>query len=155
MRGAGFAMSFNKSSDAALEIFSILNAADMTIEILSCHLGQTNLEGDAAAEMLGVNLSRFTGTQGATGSTDPTARAMMTGFPSNIGTAIEAGVTNTSATQTLLEEQSFNLQAGWDYAPIPEERWWLSPSEGFVIAIPAPTGSVDWVGTFRWMEYGG
>ena len=154
MSGNVYTISMEKAAvSVALEVFSIDAPSDAVLEILSCRVGQLTLEGDANAEMLSIKFARFSGAQDATGTGNPTARPHNLGGAAS-GAVVESGCTGTSATQTTVLEDGWNVQAGWLYLPIPEERFWISPSQGFVVNLEAPT-SMTVTGSLTWREYGG
>lgn len=137
----------------AQDFFELTAPSDLVFCILSCHIGQSSDAGDAAAEMLTINITRYS-TSGSGGST-PTAR------PHHVGDAAtsvieEANNTTQGGTPVVLFSEAFNVQAGWHYVPIPEERIWVSPSGIIAIELPvAPGDSLTMSGSITYEVFGG
>jgi hypothetical protein len=56
---------------------------------------------------------------------------------------------------TMLED-TWNIQLGWLYYPVPEERIVVSPSDFITVALPtAPTDDLETSGTIVWEAIGG
>ena len=106
------------------------------------YLGQTSDVGDAAEEILQVQISRATGTAGS-GGTTPTARPHEVGTPA-FGGSVEMNNTTQAGTTTVLHEDSFNVRVGWQYTPEVDERFVISPSGVLVLELPvAPGDALD------------
>lgn len=100
------------------DVFEITVPSTSYVILLSCTLGQHTDFGDAAAEMLPVNITRY-----ATGGS---AGSLATPRPQQVGHGASAVVvdrnnTTQGATPTVVHSDTFNVQAGWQYRPLPEE----------------------------------
>jgi hypothetical protein len=115
------------------DVFEILAPATATIEIISANIAQKILSGDTNAEMLPVIFARATAS-GSVGATNTPA-------PHNIGHAatgatVEERNTTIATTLTRLFADTFNLQAGFYYEPLPRAILTIPPSGILVLSIP-------------------
>lgn len=102
---------------------------------------QSNIEGDAAAEMLPISIARTT-TLGTAG----TAIVPVGAEPSDPAGAHAAtidAVATVSTSLSVLASEGMNLQAGYHYLPAPEDRLWVPNvvTEGIVWQCAAPDAS--------------
>jgi len=139
---------------AAQDFFEINAPADSAVILHSCFIGQTSDVGDAAAEILGVQISRTTNGVAGSGGTVVTARPHAVG-DSAFGGTTECNNTTQTTTTTEIVSEAFNIQAGWFYQPAPDERIVISPSTTLVIEITAPTDSLTMHGRVTFEEIGG
>lgn len=139
---------------AIQDFFEVNAPADSAVVIHSIRIAQYSDVGDAAAEMLPVQISRSTGSSGS-GGTTPTAR------PHNLGTVafggtVEVNNTTQATTTTVLLSDAFNIRAGWLYNPPPDERMVISPSGRLVVELPvAPADELTMEGSITFEEIGG
>lgn len=137
----------------AQDFFELTAPSDLVFCILSCHIGNSSDAGDSQAELLPIHIIRYS-TSGSGGST-PTAR------PHHVGDAAtsvieEANNTSLGGTAVIVVADVFNVQAGWHYVPIPEERIWVSPSGIIAITLPtAPDDSLTMSGSITYEVFGG
>ena len=139
----------------AIQDFIEVNCpSDAVVVIHSIRIAQYSDVGDAAAEMLPVQISRSTGSAGS-GGTVPTAR------PHNVGTAafggtVEVNNTTQAGTTVVLLSEAFNIRSGWFYNPPPDERVVISPSGIVVVELPvAPADELTMEGSITFEEIGG
>ncbi len=138
----------------AQDFFEVNCPSDAVLRILSCRVGQYSDVGDAAAEMLPVQISKATGTAGSGGST-PTARPHMLGTVAFGGT-VEVNNTTQAGTTIVLLSEAFNIRAGWLYQPPEIEMFWMSPSEVLLVELPvAPADSLTMEGSITFEVFGG
>jgi hypothetical protein len=139
---------------AAQDLFEINAPADAVVAIHSIIIGQSSDYGDSEAEGLQIQISRSTGTSGSGGSTlTPVAHE---GGDAAFGGTVEANNTTQATTTTVIHSDTFNIQAGWQFRPTPEERIYISPSARVVVELPgAPTDAVTMSGTIVIEEIGG
>lgn len=136
---------------ALQDLFVLTAAATHCCEILAVRIGQGNLAADANAEMLEIELNRYVS---ATGGTAVTEQPHEVGHPT-ADAAVVRNDTTLGTTPTLLHADTFNIQAGWIYMPVPEERIWVPPSGVFAVTLPAaPDGSTTISATLTWNEIG-
>jgi len=137
----------------AQDFAEILAPSDAVVILHSVYVGQHTEEGDAAAEMLQINIVRYatSGSGGSAGVENPHE----IGFPA-AGSVVEFNNTTQGGTPVVLLADSFNVQAGWQYRPTPEERLVISPSGILAIELPtAPADSITFDITITWEEIGG
>lgn len=145
---------------AAQDLFELVAPADSTITIHSVRAGQSSDFGDAAAEGLSISFVRGEGTvtSGSGGST-PTPAPLESGFAAS-GATLEANNTTKmvvgTGTLTTLYNDAFNVQVGFLYQPVPEERIVVSPSDRMTVElVGAPSDALTMSGTIVWEESGG
>lgn len=153
--GRMYTASFNGVAvDAIQDLFEVNAPSDAIVKIHSITITQSSDVGDAAAEMLRIQLSKAPTASGSGGST-PTARPLETGDAAFGGT-VEANNTTQATGTVVIDEEAFNIQAGYFYRPTPEERIVLSPSERFVVELPvAPADELTMSGSITIEEIGG
>lgn len=138
---------------AAQDLFELTAPADAIIVLHSCYISQNTDYGDAASEGLTINVTRYS-TSGSGGST-PTPRPMEVGMPAS-GATSEANNTSQGGTPVVVHSEAFNVQAGWQYRPTPEERIVCSAGDIIAIELPsAPADSLTMSGTLYFDEIGG
>jgi hypothetical protein len=157
--GLVYTAEIDASISVAADIFNLLAPSDAVLEILGMELAQDNIEGDANADQIEILMSRVTGspTDGTGGST-PTPRPTHQGYPASGVTARAGDVTTklSGGTKVTLRRSSFNVAVGLFYTPIPEARYFISPSTRFLVEIPnAPDAATQFTGTIEWRELGG
>ena len=110
--------------------------------------------------MLAISFVRGIGsvTTGS-GGTTPTPSALETGFAAS-GATLEANNTTKmvvgSGSLVVLYNDDFNVQVGFLYQPVPEERIVLSPGDRMTVElVGAPADSLTMSGTIVWEEIGG
>ena len=119
---------------AVQDLIEVNAPADSVVIIHAIYLGQTSDVGDAAEEILQVQISRSTGSAGSGGST-PTARPHQ-GGDAAFGGSVEMNNTTQAGTITVLHDDAFNIRVGWQYLPPPEQRFIISPSGTLVLELP-------------------
>ena len=119
---------------AVQDLIEVNAPADSVVIIHAIYLGQTSDVGDAAEEILQVQITRSTGSAGSGGST-PTARPMQVGDAA-FGGSVEMNNTTQAGTTTVVHEDTFNVRVGWQYLPPPEQRIIISPSGTLVLELP-------------------
>jgi hypothetical protein len=138
---------------AAQDLFELNAPSTGVVEILSCRLGQSSDYGNTEAEGLRIGIHRSTGASGSGGSA-PTARPHNPLDTAYAGT-VEANNTTVATTLTQILSDVWNIQAGWLYVPIPEERIVIPPSGRLVFNLPAaPADSLTMSGTLTWQVLG-
>lgn len=123
---------------AVQDFITLTNAATTVIRLLRAEISQNSDYGDAQAEGLRVNLTRYA-TAGSGGSAvTPVKRAP--NDPASIVTAARNNTTRggTPATQAAW---TFNVQAGLLWVPTPAEYVYVLPSA--IIALEIPTAPAD------------
>jgi hypothetical protein len=139
----------NLPATNAFDVFEVIAPATASVYIHSIVFGQSGTAdfGDAQAEGLPIELRRHSGasTPGS-GGTTPTARPHISGDTA-FGGSVQASNTTVQAAGTIvtIRAEAFNVQAGYLYAPTPEERILLSPSESLIVRIPV--GPADAIAT--------
>jgi hypothetical protein len=163
MNGPIFTATFSAIAvSAAQDVFQLTTHATSRIEICEIFLGQYSDAGDAAAEMLSVQLVRGHTTTGSGGAAvtpvnfEPWSRAAVTTVLRNNTTIAADG------TAVILHSEAFNVQGGWLYKPFksgddnerPKVEAAGATNGLFVVRITAPADAVTMNGTIKWREYG-
>jgi hypothetical protein len=131
---------------AAQDLFEILAGSGKPFYLHEIVVGQTSDFGDAAAEGLGVRIKRATSgyTSGSGGSTPTPAKHLTSDSAS--GVTAEANNTTQAVagggTLTTLRAEPFNVQAGYQYLPTPETRYFFAAGEACVISLTAPADAI-------------
>lgn len=130
--GHMYTVSMLSNTISTSNILFHLNGITNGIVVLhSAFVGQSSDAGDASAEMLRVQISRSSSNSTASGSA-ATPRPHLVNDQAFAGTVRTAGTF--AATNLVLLNEAFNVQAGWYYQPTPEER----------IAIPPKSSGVSY-----------
>ena len=136
------------------DFFEINCPTDAVVVVLSARIGQYSDAGDAAAEMLPVQISRATGTAGS-GGTTVTARPHQGGYAA-FGGSVEANNTTQAGTTTTILSEAFNIRSGWLYQPTEKEFIWMSPGGVLVFELPVvPADELTMEGSVTFEEIGG
>jgi hypothetical protein len=137
---------------AAQDAFEIVAPSAAPIWIHEIRIGQYSDFGDAAAEMLSVQVIRGFTTAGSGGAA-VTPRNIMSGGAASTATVARNNTTvaQDGTSHTLISD-SFNIQAGWWYYPPEDERISLSPGERLVVRITAPADAITTNGTLIYEE---
>lgn len=135
---------------AAQDLFELTAPSTGMVRILSARWGQSSDAGDAAAELLPWNLTRYA-TSGSGGST-PTPAPHSVGHAAS-GVTVEANNTTQGGTPTVVLSDCWNVQAGYLYQPPPEEMVTIPPSGILAIEFPsAPADSITVSGSVTFEE---
>lgn len=126
---------------AAQDIFEIVAPATGIIELREVRIGQYSDFGDAAAEMLSVQIIRGFTTSGSGGSTVTPKTLQGAGTPAGTYEANNTSVATTGTTSTPVAD-AFNIQSGWWYRPPADERIPIQPGERLVVRITAPADAI-------------
>jgi hypothetical protein len=150
MNGRMYSVNFeNVSVSAAQDLFEISPADDKPLKIHSIEISQISDVGDAAEEMLRLELIRGYTSSGSGGSAftpnplnpnDPAA-----GFASEINNTTLAN----TGTAVVLYAAAFNIRAGWMYLPTPECRPVVTQAQATMVLrlMAAPADAVTLSGT--------
>ena len=141
---------------AIQDIFEIVAPADAIVKIHRLHISQTSDVGDAAEEILRVQLTSGHTTSGSDG-------ASVTPVPKELGDAAFGGTcernnTTQASSGTIVEHYnwSWNIRGPLEIVFTPEEAPILSPSRRACIELPAaPADAITMNGTIVFEEIGG
>ena len=156
--GRFYSIPFSATSvSAAVDAFEVLASSAKPFVLHRVVLAQSSDYGDAAAEGLSVLIKRATGsyTSGSGGSTVTPAKHLTNdaaaGPTAEVCNTTQAAAGSGALTTVLAE--AFNVQAGWEYLPVPEQRLLFLPAEACVVSITAPTDAVTLSGTMTVEEF--
>jgi hypothetical protein len=141
----------NVSVSAAVDVFEVLAATGKPFILHELVLAQSSDYGDAQAEGLIVDLKRATGsyTSGSGGSTATPAKHLTNDAAA--GPTAETNNTTQAAAGsgalTTLRTEAFNVQAGYQYLPTPEQRITFLPAEALVVSLSAPADAISLSGS--------
>jgi hypothetical protein len=142
---------------AAQDVFSILAPATSRVVLREVRLGQYSDLGDAAAEMLGVQITRGYTTAGSVGAAvTPVLQYANAVAGPTAGSTIRRNDTTQASVGTaqVMISEAFNIMAGWLYRPPADERIELEISTRLVIEITAPADELTMSGTMVFEEIG-
>jgi hypothetical protein len=136
---------------AAVDVFEVLAAAGKPFILHEITLAQSSDYGDSQAEGLSVLIKKATGayTSGSGGST-ATPRPHSTNDAAAGPTPETNNTTQASAGSGALltmRAEAFNVQAGYQYLPPPEQRLVFLPTEALVVSITAPADAITLSGS--------
>lgn len=155
--GRFYSASFSAASvSAAVDVFEVLASTGKPFVLHEVVLAQSSDYGDAAAEGLSILVKRATGsyTSGSGGSTATPAKhntndaAAGPTVETNNTTQASAG----TGALTTIRAEAFNVQAGWQYLPTPEQRPFFLPAEACVVSLTAPADAITLSGTLVFEE---
>lgn len=147
---------------AAQDLFEITAPADSRVLIHEIDIGQYSDAGDAAAEILGLQIIRGYTVSGSGGSS--VTPGNLNSYGRAAGAVVEANnttVANTGTVETLLATV-WHLQAGFIWRPdrpslrdqMNAKLIQLAPSERLVVRITAPADAITTNGTIVFEEIG-
>ena len=146
----------NVAVTAIQDLFEIVAPADSVVLIHDIHLSQNTDVGDAAEEVLRIELTSGHTTSGSGGSA-PTAIPRELGDAAFGGT-VEVNNTTQASAGTIVTHYvwNWNIRVGFDKIFTPETRPVLSPSRRACLELPAaPADSVTMSGSITFEEIGG
>lgn len=146
----------NVAITAIQDLFEIVAPADAVVMIHDIHLSQNTDVGDAAEEVLRIELTSGHATSGSGGSA-PTAIPRELGDAAFGGT-VEVNNTTQASAGTIVTHYvwNWNIRVGFDKIFTPETRPVLSPSRRACLELPvAPADSVTMSGSITFEELGG
>lgn len=155
--GRIYTVAFNNVAITAIQdLFEIVAPADAVVMIHDIHLSQNTDVGDAAEEVLCIELTSGHTTSGSGGSA-PTAIPRELGDAAFGGT-VEVNNTTQASAGTIVTHYvwNWNIRVGFDKIFTPETRPVLSPSRRVCLELPvAPADSVTMSGSITFEEIGG
>lgn len=142
---------------AVQDFFEILVGSGVVCVLHRVTITQQTEEGDAQDEMLRCSIFRVTGapTSGSGGST-ATARPFQQGDAA-AGLTVEINNTTqlSGGTSVVLASEGWNVRAGWDWYPAPEDRPSFQPSTRILVTLDeAPADAITMTGTVILEEIG-
>ena len=145
---------------AAQDCFELVAATNARVRIRDIKLAQYTDFGDAAAEILSVNVIRGFTVAGTGGSTvtpsnvHPWSRTSDSTVLANNTTVANTG------TGAVLIADAFNIAAGWSLRDVmllnivdPHDGLWLEAAQRLVVRITAPADSLTMNGTIVFEEH--
>lgn len=153
MSGIYTAVFNNVAVTAIQDLFEIVAASDAVVLLHDIHLSQNTDVGDAAEEVLRIELTSGHTTSGSGGSA-PTA------IPRNIGQAafggtVEVNNTTQASAGTIVTHYvwNWNIRVGFDKIFTPETRPRIAPGTRMCLELPAaPADSVTMSGSVTFEE---
>lgn len=131
----------------AVDLVEVSPADDRLIEIVAIFLFQTTELGDAAEEILPIQIIRGHTSTGSGGGSAPTARPLKrnaAAFGSTIDTIFNTTIASAGTTHTLLTD-GWNVRLPYVFHPVADEEY-PDASQGdttIVVRLPsAPTDSI-------------
>lgn len=139
----------------AQDFFEITAGTNQSLVLHSIYIGQHTEFGDAQDEVLQVAIKQGATTSGSGGSAP-------TPIPLDFGDAAAAAAAEvnnttkaTAGTIVTLHSDAFNVRAGWQYRPTPEERIVLRGARRMTVElVNAPADSITFDGTLLFQEIG-
>jgi len=151
--GRIYSVQFDGIAESAVnDVFEITAASDRMVEILSFHISQVTVTGDASEELLLVQYKSGQTTSGSGGTSVTPVPRLLDDVAA--GTSCEATNTTQASTGTIVTHWStyWNVRMPLDLWLPPEQTFWLRPSQRGTFSIDtAPAGATTFsaVCTFR------
>jgi hypothetical protein len=145
----------NVAVTAIQDLFEIVAPADAVVVLHDIHLSQNTDVGDAAEEVLRIELTSGHTTSGSGGSAVTPVPAQLQ--DSAFGGTCEANNTTQASTGTIVTHYvwNWNIRVGFDKIFTPETRPVLAPSRRMCLELPAaPADSVTMSGSITFEEIG-
>ena len=141
---------------AEQDVFELVAHASTRVAIREVRLGQYTDFGDAAAEILSVQIIRGYTTSGSGGAAvTPANISSHSGAKTAVSTVERNNTTvATAGTAVILVSDVFNVQAGWWYRPGDDERIIVDNSSRVVVRITVPADALTMNGTLVFEEVG-
>lgn len=157
MAGYIYASTFAATANAAAaDIWEVTAPSDATVIIHGFSVYQTTDLGDAFEEVLALTAARSTGSTSGSGGQSVTTTAIAKGTPAFGGTVEGLNTTQvTGGTTTVGERWGWNIRIPLLVIYTPEMRPMVSPSDRWVLAMPAPADSITIGATVWYEEFGG
>lgn len=156
--GRMYAVTFeNVAVSAQVDFFELSPADDKPVLIHAIYLAQWSDLGDAAEEILRVQILRGHTTSGSGGSS-ATPAPLQSSAGAAAGCAAETNNTTiaSAGTAVALHAETFNIRTGWQYIPTPETRPGASQANTTLVVrlMAAPTDALSMSGTLVLEELG-
>jgi len=141
---------------AAQDVFEIVAPATSRVRLREVRLGQYTDFGDAAAEILSVQIIRGYTTSGSGGSAVTPSNIEGLTASKSAESTVEANNTTVAqaGTGSVVISDVWNIAAGWWYYPPEEETPIIDVSQRLVVRITAPADSITVNGTMVFEEIG-
>lgn len=137
---------------AAQDLFELVAPASGPVRIREIRIGQYTDFGDAAAEILSIQLVRGHTTTGSGGSAVVPSALGESNWSRSTLARNNTTIAANGSPQILLAD-AFNIQAGWWYRPPEDERIIIQPSARFVVRITLPADALTVNGTLIFEEF--
>lgn len=137
------------------DLLCVTAGSSTRVVLREIRLGQYTEFGDAQAEVLSLQL--LTGSTAASAGSALTARNVAGHSGAPTATSSVVGPSTTLASTTSAVERVadvWNVAAGWLYAPLPDERLVLEPSQRAALRMSAPNDAMTINGTLVFQEIG-
>lgn len=145
----------NVAVTAIQDLFEVVAPADSIVVLHDIHLSQNTDVGDAAEEVLRIELTSGHTTSGSGGSSvTPVAQQVQ---DSAFGGTCEANNTTQASAGTIVTHYvwNWNIRVGFDRIFTPETRPVIAPSRRMCLELPAaPADSVTMSGSITFEEIG-
>ncbi|MBA2722098.1 MAG: hypothetical protein H0U56_04210 [Methylibium sp.] len=141
------------AATAVQDLFEVVAAAGARVQLHGWEISQSTEAGDAADEMVRLELVLGYTVSGSGGSAF-TPLPIDAGIPAFGGTCEtnNSTVANTGTAKTM-HAAAFNVRAGHLWIPTPEMRIWLAKSERAVLRLNStPADSISFSGTLYFEE---
>ncbi len=120
--GRMYTFQFSRAHTAAGTLWQIIPGTEKPVLIHAIFLSQNTEAGDAAEEMINVEITRDNSVDASGGGSAPAAVPLDGNDAADGATIIEGPTTDASGTPVILHTESLNVRVGWAYIPTPEMR---------------------------------
>lgn len=145
----------NVAVTAVQDLFEIVAPADSIVVVHDLHISQNSDLGDAAEEILRIELTSGHTTSGSGGSAPTAIPAQFQ--DSAFGGTVEVNNTTQASAGTIVTHYvwNWNIRVGFDKIWTPETRPVIAPSRRMCVELPAaPADSLTMSGSITFEEIG-
>lgn len=143
-----YSIPFANVAVAAVQDLFEITAVDKTFELQEIVVAQSSDFGDSEAEGLQIVIKRGVDCNSGSGGSSVTPVSHNSHDTAATSTAKVNNTTQASGgTITTLRAEAFNIQAGYQYLPMPEQRPKFYDGQRCLVSITAPKDSLTVSGT--------
>lgn len=145
----------NVAVTAVQDLFEIVAPNDSIVVVHDLHISQNSDLGDAAEEILRIELTSGHTTSGSGGSAPTAIPAQLQ--DSSFGGTVEVNNTTQASAGTIVTHYvwNWNIRVGFDKIWTPETRPVIAPSRRMCVELPAaPADSLTMSGSITFEEIG-
>ena len=141
---------------AQIDVFEVAPADDKPVMIHELKMWQTTELGDAAEEIIGIQLLRGYTTSGSGGGTSTAARRMPGDAAASFAHECRNTTLATTTTPDVVEADGWNVRVPYIWTPAPEDRPWCSEAQSRIVVrlMAAPADSITMYATLKVEELG-
>lgn len=140
----------------AIDLFEIAPADDKPVLLHELKIWQTTELGDAAEEIIGIQILRGYTTSGSGGGTSTAARKMAGDAAASFSHECRNTTVASTGTPDVVEADGWNVRVPYIWTPSPEDRIWCTEAQSRIVVrlMAAPADSITMYATLKVEELG-